>query len=172
MTLAVRTVRALLPSVVVLCAVFFFINTACLGGGDDDPECSLAPDVRGENAIAIVEPAEGARLSTPGQNGAVEVQVRLSATGVVPAPRGVCDRRAGTFTVSATPDPPCQPGAVARVVQLSQGETETRLPLFPGSYQLRAEFKHNSGQPYPEPLIASVRITVAGDAASVGAPCP
>lgn len=167
-----RALRSLLPSLLLLGAVFFFINTACLNGGSDDEACVAQPISRPGDAVAIVAPADGTVISGQTEGGPSQVQVELSATGVTPAPKSVCDGRAGTFTLTATLDPSCPSGAPPGFVHLSQGETQTQVSLAPGIYELRADFTSGSGSSFNPPLTASVRITVARDSADGGAPCP
>jgi hypothetical protein len=155
----------LLSSLLLLGAVFFFINSACArrSSDGDSVECrvSLVPPERA--SVEIVAPADGATVSSE-HAGLVPVPVELAATGVNVRPASICAQATGFFRILVEPFdvPDCGPlPSRQQLHKLTDGEKQRTLMLAPGRYTLNLQLGLADGRTY-DGLVDKAQITVVG----------
>lgn len=172
---------SLLPSLLTLVAVFYFINAACLSdSSNSDPEraigshpsgaCTATPSMA---RVELLAPADNATV-VGDEPGPVDVTVHVGSAGLTLVPASPqCVRGEGHFVVHAhRTAPACPPVVQDTTVELDEAEASTTLQLFPGIYQLNAIFVTNDSREYEPRLVATHLITVAGTLPDAGAsPC-
>jgi len=170
--------RSLLPSLVILVGVFFFISSACFSDGDSGDSygynpCATAFDtVPPPNAFArIVQPQIDQVFGAPTAEGLINVPVSLRAGVVVIAPRDTCQSGSGHFVLSIEriAGEGCVDPATLAQVELIGGETETALLLAPGTYALNARVLNGAGLSYEPEIASTVQFIVDGLPPSVDA---
>jgi hypothetical protein len=170
--------RSLLPSLVILVGVFFFISSACFSDGDSgyDYSCPEAVDSTSPpNASAqIVQPQLDQVFAGAGADGLIEVPVSLRAGVVVIADGDVCQRGSGHFVlfVERVAGEGCVDPSTLQGMNLLAGETETVLRLAPGRYALKAQVFTSAGIAYQPEIADTVQFIVDGPApAADGGSC-
>lgn len=169
--------RSLLPSLVILVGVFFFISSACFSDGDSGDSYGYNPcpaaleTVSPPNAVArIIEPQLDQVFSGPvATDGLINVPVTLRASVVLIAPPDVCQRGTGHFVlfVERTAGEGCVDPSTLQPVELFGGELETVLRLAPGTYEMKARVVTGASLPFEPEISATTRFIVDGPAPAV-----
>lgn len=156
--------RSLLPSLVILVGVFFFISSACFSDGDSNSGYGYDPCPVGQETaappnafVSIVAPAIDQVVSGPVINGLIQVTVSLRAGVVVIAPLSTCQRNTGHFMlfVERIEGAGCVDPTTLQTLGLYNGQAETTLQLSPGTYALKATVYNGSNAPF-EPEISDI----------------
>lgn len=154
--------RSLVPSILALAGVFFFINAACYSVRPDEPlpkPCTVRPETPQGARIEFVQPQDGATFVRQRNEPFMRVTVQLRATGVTTVPFGQCKSGGGHYDLrvrSETAKPDC---CMSDTEQHRTTGAKT-LELGPGAYELTAHFVDGYGDPYQPPLLARVHIVV------------
>jgi hypothetical protein len=160
-----QALRGLVPSLFVLGAVFYFINSACLKSGGETiegvPLCDQGALAPKGASIAIESPRDG-QTFTIGESGKANVDVMLNATGVNVASASTCAPATGHFHLVVTPASFVCP---AVTLPLETGALSTSLRLARGNYTIDAVFIGMSEQRFAPELNATAHIQVLGGSA-------
>jgi hypothetical protein len=114
--------------------------------------------------VFFVEPADGARVQGPLENGKVAVHVKMGAEGIVIKPAGAVEAGSGHHHILVDVDPIPGTSIVPkdeRHLHFGQGQTEATLALAPGEHTLRLQLADGMHRSYGPDLAASIKITVA-----------
>jgi hypothetical protein len=107
-------------------------------------------------SVAIVEPADGATVSSP-------FKVRFGVRGMAVAPAGEVLADSGhhhlLINLDAVPAGESVP-FTERHLHFGKGQTETDVTLPPGSYKLTAQFANGAHQSYGKPMSRTIAIIV------------
>lgn len=174
--------RSLLPSLLILVGVFFFISSACFSDGDDDygyyEPCPTALDTEAPaNAFAqIEEPRPDQVFSGPIANdGLINVPVTLRAGVVMITSQLVCQGGTGHFVlfVERIAGEGCVDPSTLQPVELLGGQLEAVLRLAPGTYAMKASVVTSAGLPFEPEISDTTRFIVDGPAPTADAGiCP
>jgi len=119
---------------------------------------ALAPNAR----VFFVEPAQGATLTGPLENGAVSVQVKMGAENVAIKPAGPLEAGSGHHHVLI--DVTVPEGAVVPKdeshLHFGKGETEATIRVRPGTHKLTLQLADGIHRSYGEALSATIDVTV------------
>ena len=163
--------RSLLPSLVILVGVFFFISSACFSDGDNNSgygynPCPVAQETAAPaNSFArILEPAIDQVFSGPVVDGLVQVPVSLRAGVVLIASVNTCQRDTGHFMliIERIAGEGCVDPSTLQVVPLYNGETAAPLQLSPGTYALKATVYNGNDAPFEPEISDTVHFVVDG----------
>ena len=119
------------------------------------PGCTLmvAPPTQ---AVSLLEPADGAVLSSP-------FRVRFGVRGMNVAPAGEVLPNSGhhhlVINGGAVPAGESVP-FTERYQHFGKGQTETEVTLPPGVYQLTAQFANGAHQSYGQAMSQTITVTV------------
>ncbi|MET0385793.1 MAG: DUF4399 domain-containing protein, partial [Polyangiales bacterium] len=132
------------------------------------------PAIPAGASVSFLEPADGATVRGPAENGKVSVPVKLGAENIAVKPAGQIEAGSGHhhILVDTTPDPE---GAVVakddQHLHYGQGQTEATLTLAPGEHTLQLQFADGIHRSYGPKLAQTIKITVAeGPATGNAAP--
>ena len=107
-------------------------------------------------SVSLVEPANGATVSSP-------FKVRFDVKGMRLAPAGEIVANSGhhhlVINGGAVPAGQSVPFS-DRSLHFGKGQTETDVTLPPGNYQLTAQFANGAHQSYGQPMSQTISITV------------
>ena len=107
-------------------------------------------------AVMIVEPADGATVSSP-------FKVRFGVRGMAVAPAGEVLADIGhhhlLINLDAVPAGESVP-FTDRHMHFGKGQTETEVTLPPGSYKLTAQFANGAHQSYGKPMSQTIAVIV------------
>ena len=107
-------------------------------------------------SIAIIEPADGATVSSP-------FKVRFGVRGMAVAPAGEVLAASGhhhlLINLDAVPAGESVP-FTDRHMHFGKGQTETEVTLPPGSYKLTAQFANGAHQSYGKPMSQTIAVIV------------
>ncbi|MDH5676052.1 MAG: hypothetical protein OEZ06_28275 [Myxococcales bacterium] len=157
-------IRSILPSLLVLSGVFYFINAACFRNNDEadsfapsfvcsSPGSKMAP---GGAQLSFVEPRDGSEISGALLDGAVIVPVRFAVAGVMLTASAECLPGSGAVALVAAPeDPGC-----GRLLQTRFTAAEANIGLVPGDYRLTAKLVDQDGFAFTPEVTASTRVRV------------
>ena len=114
---------------------------------------SMSPPAQ---SVAIVEPADGATVSSP-------FKVRFGVRGMAVAPAGDVLAASGhhhlLINLDAVPAGESVP-FTDRHLHFGKGQTETDVTLPPGRYKLTAQFANGAHQSYGKPMSRTIAVTV------------
>ena len=114
---------------------------------------SMSPPAR---SVMIVEPADGATVSSP-------FKVRFGVRGMAVAPAGEVLADSGPhhllINLEALPAGESVP-FTERHLHFGKGQTETEVTLPPGSYKLTAQFANGAHQSYGKPMSQTIAVIV------------
>ena len=107
-------------------------------------------------SVAIVEPADGATVSSP-------FKVRFGVRGMAVAPAGEVLADSGhhhlLINLDAVPTGESVPFS-ERHMHFGKGQTEAELKLPPGSYKLTAQFANGAHQSYGKAMSQTIAVVV------------
>jgi hypothetical protein len=136
------------------------------------PPAAELPAVPAGAKVMFKEPADGAKVQGPLENGKVSVHVQMGADGIAIKPAGAVEAGSGHHHVLVDVEPEAMGAVVPKDEQhlhFGQGQTEATLLLSPGEHTLRLQLADGIHRSYGPQLSASIKITVAA-AGSVGTP--
>ena len=114
---------------------------------------SMSPPAR---SVAIVEPADGATVSSP-------FKVRFGVRGMAVAPAGDVLADSGhhhlLINLDAVPAGESVPFS-ERHMHFGKGQTEAEVKLPPGSYKLTAQFANGAHQSYGKAMSQTIAVVV------------
>ena len=114
---------------------------------------SMSPPAQ---SVAIIEPADGATVSSP-------FKVRFGVRGMAVAPAGEVLAASGhhhlLINLDAVPAGESVP-FTDRHMHFGKGQTETEVTLPPGSYKLTAQFANGAHQSYGKPMSQTIAVIV------------
>ena len=115
-----------------------------------------APTPAASQSVALLEPANGATVSSP-------FKVRFGVKGMTVLPAG--DMSEGTghhhLLIDQQPVPSGQVVPVTpQHIHFGKGQTETEVTLPPGTYKLTAQFANGAHQSYGPAMSQTITITV------------
>jgi hypothetical protein len=114
--------------------------------------------------VFFKEPAEGAKLVGPLENGTIAVGVKMGAEGIAVKPAGPIEAGSGHHHVLID-GAPLAPGTIVpkdeRNLHYGQGQTEAVVPLAPGEHSLTLQFADGIHRSYGPALAATIKVTVA-----------
>jgi hypothetical protein len=130
----------------------------------DTPVAAL-PKLAADAKVFFVEPADGATITGPIENGAIKVTVKMGATGVAIKPAGALEDGSGHHHVLID-IPAMAAGTVVpkdeQHLHFGQGQTEATIAVPPGSHTLTLQLADGIHRSYGDALSASIKVTVAG----------
>jgi hypothetical protein len=107
-------------------------------------------------SVSIVEPADGATVSSP-------FKVRFGVKGMAVAPAGDVLANSGhhhlLINLEALPSGESVPFS-ERHLHFGKGQTEAEVTLAPGSYRLTAQFANGAHQSYGKAMSQTIQVTV------------
>jgi hypothetical protein len=128
------------------------------------PDVAAMPEIPTGAKVFFVEPADGAKVQGPLENGKVAVHVKMGAEGIAIKPAGAVEAGSGHHHILVDAD--AEP--VATIVpkdeqhlHFGQGQTEATLALAPGEHTLRLQLADGIHRSYGPALAASIKVTVA-----------
>lgn len=158
-----QALRGLLPSLFVLGAVFYFINSACLTSDGQTietvPLCDQGALTPKGASIAIESPRDRQTFTIDASLGKANVDVMLDATGVNVASASTCAPATGHFHLIVTAASIVCPPVT---VPLDTGALSTSLRLAPATYTIDAVFVGPSDRLFKPDLTATTHIEVLG----------
>ena len=114
---------------------------------------SMSPPAR---SVAILEPADGATVSSP-------FKVRFGVRGMAVAPAGEVLADSGhhhlLIDLDAMPAGESIP-VTERHLHFGKGQTETEVKLAPGNYRLTAQFANGAHQSYGKAMSQTIAVVV------------
>ena len=119
---------------------------------------ALAPNAR----VFFIEPAEGATITGPLENGAIRVTVQMGAENVAMKPAGAIEAGSGHHHVlidATVPAGTVVPKDGAHV-HFGKGETEAEVSVPAGAHKLTLQLADGIHRSYGEALSATINITV------------
>lgn len=120
---------------------------------------ALAPNAR----VFFVEPADGATITGPLENGTVTVNVKMGAENVAIKPAGALEDGSGHHHVLI--DATVAKGEVVPKddthLHFGQGQTEATIHVAPGSHKLTLQLADGIHRSYGEAQSATINVTVA-----------
>jgi hypothetical protein len=130
---------------------------------------TLAPNAR----VFFIEPAQGATITGPLENGTVSVQVKMGAENVAIKPAGPLEAGSGHHHVLvdvAVPQGSVVPKDDSHL-HFGKGETEAMIRVRPGAHKLTLQLADGIHRSYGEALSATIDVTVqAAGTAPTSAP--
>jgi hypothetical protein len=135
------------------------------------PVIPLPPIPEGAK-VMFLEPADGAKIQGPLENGKIVVNVKMGAEGILVKPAGAIEAGSGHhhIIVDAAPDP--EGMVVAKDEQhihYGQGQTEAKLMLSPGDHSMQLQFADGIHRSYGPKLLHTIKINVAETSAATAA---
>ncbi len=121
----------------------------------------LAPGAK----VFFVEPADGATVTGPLENGAIKVTVKMGAEGVAIKPAGPLEDGSGHHHVLI--DVPAMPAGTVvpkdeQHLHFGQAQTEATIAVPQGTHTLTLQLADGIHRSYGEALSASIKVTAAG----------
>ena len=120
------------------------------------PGCTLMNPAAPAQAVSLLEPVNGATLSSP-------FKVRFGIRGMAVAPAGDIVANSGhhhlVINGGAVPAGESVP-FTERYQHFGKGQTETEVTLPPGVYQLTAQFANGAHQSYGQAMSQTITVTV------------
>jgi hypothetical protein len=119
---------------------------------------TLAPNAR----VFFIEPAQGATITGPLENGSVSVRVKMGAENVAIKPAGPLEAGSGHHHVLvdvAVPQGSVVPKDESHL-HFGKGETEALIHLRPGAHKLTLQLADGIHRSYGEALSATIDVTV------------
>jgi hypothetical protein len=130
------------------------------------------PPVPAGAKVFFVEPAEGAKIVGPLENGKVTVAVKMGAEGIAIKPAGAVEAGSGHHHVLIDVPEGVAQGAIVpkdeQHLHFGQAQTEAKVALAPGDHTLTLQLADGIHRSYGPALSASVKLSVAA-AGSVAA---
>ncbi len=144
--------RAILLSTFAAAAVL----AGCAGPGHHGQHGQHGHHGQPAQAVSILEPADGATVSSP-------FKLRFGAQGLAVAPAGDVLANSGHhhLLINVGPLPPgTSVPFTERHLHFGKGQTETEVTLAPGTYKLTAQFADGAHQSYGPALSQTITVTV------------
>lgn len=129
------------------------------------PPPAALPDVPPGAKVAFIEPADGAKIEGPLENGKVSVQVKMSADNILVKPAGAVEAGSGHHHILIDAEPVAAGMPVPKDDQhlhFGKGQTEATVPLAPGEHVLSLQFADGIHRSYGSALSASIKVTAVG----------
>jgi hypothetical protein len=126
------------------------------------PPPAALPDVPPGAKVAFIEPADGAKIEGPLENGKVSVQVKMSADSILVKPAGAVEAGSGHHHILIDAEPVAAGMPVPKDDQhlhFGKGQTEAIVPLTPGEHVLSLQFADGIHRSYGSALSASIKVT-------------
>jgi hypothetical protein len=118
--------------------------------------CSLTAQAQGVRVITLIEPADGAIVTSP-------VNVKFEVKGMKVAPAGTADANTGHHHLLINNDalPKGEEVPFDKThLHFGKGQTETSVTLPPGKYKITAQFADGEHRSYGPAYSHTISITV------------
>jgi hypothetical protein len=115
-----------------------------------------APPARPAQSVSLLEPVDGATVSSP-------FKVRFGIQGMTVAPAGDVVPGSGHHHLLINLDPVPAGESLPFTVQhlhFGKGQTEAEVTLMPGKYRLTAQFANGAHQSYGPAMSQTITVTV------------
>lgn len=114
--------------------------------------------------VSFVEPADGAKIEGPLEDGKVKVAIKMGAENIEVKPAGQIEPGSGHHHLLIDTELTPKGEVVAadeQHVHFGKGQTETEIMLSPGEHTLRLQFADGIHRSYGPDLSAEIKIEVA-----------
>jgi hypothetical protein len=129
------------------------------------PPPAALPEVPPGAKVSFLEPADGAKIEGPLENGKITVQVKMGAENIAVKPAGAVEAGSGHHHILIDAEPIAAGMPVPKDDQhlhFGKGQTEATLALAPGEHVLSLQFADGIHRSYGSALSASIKVTTAG----------